>query len=76
MASSHIQALLGPPSIADAEKRTLDFLSTRFKTYQDFEHAEELDDLVKESRRRKQELETKVRVCVRYPYQSSLMQLS
>lgn len=65
MASAHIQALLEPPSIADAEKHTLDFINSRFKSYQDLEQAQDYEDIVEQSRTRDEELAAKVRSCER-----------
>ena len=62
MASAHIQALLGPPSVADSEKRTLDFINGRFETYQDLEDAEDYDALAEEARIHSVELQSKVRI--------------
>ncbi|KAF7792493.1 hypothetical protein EIP86_003534 [Pleurotus ostreatoroseus] len=59
MASAHIQALLEPPSTADAEKHTLDFVNSRFKSYQDLEQAQDFDDIVEQSRLRDEELAVK-----------------
>ena len=62
MASAHIQALLEPPSTADAEKHAIDFVNSRFKSYQDLEQAQDFDDIVEQSRLRDEELAVKVRL--------------
>ncbi|KAJ3552815.1 hypothetical protein NM688_g3951 [Phlebia brevispora] len=59
MSSAHIQALLGPPSVPDAQQRTLDFLNTRFKSYQDLEQAKDFNSLVEQSRAKDEELQAK-----------------
>ena len=70
MASEYIKALRGPPSVADAEKRTLDFLNASFKTHEDLESSADFDELVESSRLHSEELDAKVRamacnLCVR-----------
>jgi hypothetical protein len=64
MASGHIQALLSPPSDADAHKRTGDYLNVRFKTFQDVESSDEFDELVANAHTRDEELKSKVRSAV------------
>ena len=61
MASAHIQALLSNPSETDSRKRTLDFLNSRFKTYEDLVNSEEFDDILQKSHNRNEELKVKVR---------------
>ena len=61
MASEHIKALRSPPSVADAEKRTLDFLNARFKTHEDLESAADFDELADNSRQHSDDLNAKVR---------------
>jgi RAD50-interacting protein 1 len=64
MASGHIQALLSPPSDADAHKRTRDYPNVRFKTFQDVESSDEFDELVANAHTRDEELKGKVRSAV------------
>lgn len=61
MASSHIQALLTPPSTANAHQRAKDYLNVRFKTFQDVQDSEDFDDLVLNASHRNEELTQKVR---------------
>ena len=61
MASGHIQALLAPPSATDAHKRTRDYLSVRFRTFQDVQDSTDFDALVESTSRRNDELKDKVR---------------
>lgn len=64
MASAHIQALLSNPSEADSRKRTLGFLDSRFKTYEDFEQSEEFDEILQSSHLRNEEIQSKVRTLI------------
>ncbi|KAK7694298.1 hypothetical protein QCA50_001480 [Cerrena zonata] len=60
MASGHIQALLSDPSATDSHKRTLDFLNSRFRTYEDLEQSEDFDDILQNSQTRNEELQSKL----------------
>ena len=61
MASTHIQALLAPPSLSDSQRKVLGTLDTRYKTFQDLEDDPNFDDFVEETRARNEDLKAKVR---------------
>ena len=61
MASTHIQALLQPPSSSASHKKTLDFINARYSSYEALEHDEDFDQFVEEERQRTAELGAKVR---------------
>ncbi len=61
MACTHIQALLSPPSVPDAQQRTLNYLNTHLKTFESLQESEDFDHLVVESARRNEQLKSEVR---------------
>ncbi|KAI0080027.1 RINT-1 family protein [Panus rudis PR-1116 ss-1] len=60
MASTHIQALLGPPSTPDSHKRALDFLNSHYKSYDELLHSNDFDDILERSRINTEDLKAKL----------------
>ncbi|KAH9891013.1 RINT-1 family protein [Cubamyces lactineus] len=61
MSSAEIRSLLQPPSVQESNDRALAYLNATYKSVDDLEHGPDLDELVEQSRKQLEELDTKVR---------------
>ncbi|KAI0336160.1 hypothetical protein GY45DRAFT_1316243 [Cubamyces sp. BRFM 1775] len=60
MSSAEIRSLLQPPSIQDSNDHALTYLNATYKSLDDLENAPDLDELVEQSRKHLEQLDTKL----------------